>query len=337
MSSSVSSSSPPLPLYTLGLLYLLLITLIWSLSSLLVSSTLPTFPSPLLTYLSTFPFTLLLKKSEIKSPHLPTIKLSTLLGSTWYLSNLFYYLSLQKTSVTSSTVLSTSSSLITYIIETYLNEERYDIRRLACVGLVIAGAVVSASIGDGGGGEMYPKKYLGDFYGFVSAVGYSFYTVIVKRFCVEGKEEGGYEKVRGGSCDGGEEVGEVGEAREQVQEEDGEKEEKFELRLTLGYMGLMTSLLGFIVIPYYAVTGTNVEMTWTILGSITYVALIDNLLSDYLWAKSVVYTSATVATVGLALTVPVAVLIDWIEGGGVGWARLVGSGLVVVGFVGINI
>ncbi|GMH94685.1 hypothetical protein TrST_g5795 [Triparma strigata] len=102
-------------------------------------------------------------------------------------------------------------------------------------------------------------------------------------------------------------------------------------------MGLMTSLLGFIVIPYYAVTGTNVEMTWTILGSITYVALIDNLLSDYLWAKSVVYTSATVATVGLALTVPVAVLIDWIEGGGVGWARLVGSGLVVVGFVGINI
>lgn len=40
---------------------------------------------------------------------------------------------------------------------------------------------------------------------------------------------------------------------------------------------------------------------------------------------------------GLAMTVPFAVVIDWGEGGGVGWGRVVGSGMVLLGFVGINV
>ena len=40
--------------------------------------------------------------------------------------------------------------------------------------------------------------------------------------------------------------------------------------------------------------------------------MFDNVLSDYLWAKAVVLTTPTVATIGLSLTIPLAVLSDWI-------------------------
>ncbi|GMH74399.1 hypothetical protein TL16_g06456 [Triparma laevis f. inornata] len=330
-----------LPLYTLGLLYLLLITLIWSLSSLLVSSTLPTFPSPLLTWLSTIPFILLLKKEQLVTPDWGIVKLGAKLGATWYLSNLFYYLSLQKTSVTSSTVLSSSSSLFTYLIETRLNKDSYEFKKVLAVLFVIAGAVVSATKGD----RSENKSGLeGDLYGLLSALGYSVYTVIVKRYCKDEETEEGeevYEKVRGDSIDDTlESAEETVSAETTIKVETtttAKSEEKYNLRQTLGYLGLTTSSLGLFIIPYYAIVGTNVTLTWTILGSIVYVAIIDNLISDFLWAKSVVYTNATVATVGLAMTVPFAVVIDWGEGGGVGWGRVVGSGMVLLGFVGINV
>eukprot|EP00518_Triparma_eleuthera_P005306 CAMPEP_0182456146 /NCGR_PEP_ID=MMETSP1319-20130603/2070_1 /TAXON_ID=172717 /ORGANISM="Bolidomonas pacifica, Strain RCC208" /LENGTH=124 /DNA_ID=CAMNT_0024654325 /DNA_START=163 /DNA_END=534 /DNA_ORIENTATION=- len=109
-----------LPLYTLGLIYLLFTTLLWSLSSLLVSSTLSSFPFLLLTYISTLPFVLLLPFRSIvasRSLSLPLLLVGLKLSTLWFASNALYYLSLQTTTVTSSTVLSTTSAAMTYAYE----------------------------------------------------------------------------------------------------------------------------------------------------------------------------------------------------------------------------
>ena len=66
----------------------------------------------------------------------------------------------------------------------------------------------------------------------------------------------------------------------------------------------------------------------------------DNVLSDYLWARGIVLTSATVATVGLGLTIPLALLSDlfvmkrpevW------NFESVLGALLVLLGFIFVNI
>jgi solute carrier family 35 protein F5 len=67
--------------------------------------------------------------------------------------------------------------------------------------------------------------------------------------------------------------------------------------------------------------------------------LLDNVLSDYLWARAVVLTSATVASVGVGLTIPMAFVADWIMGNynGSQSGEVWGAILVLIGFVFVNI
>jgi hypothetical protein len=43
-------------------------------------------------------------------------------------------------------------------------------------------------------------------------------------------------------------------------------------------------------------------------------AIFDNVVADYLWARAVILTSPTVATVGLSLTIPLAFISDFFVG-----------------------
>jgi putative MATE family efflux protein len=63
----------------------------------------------------------------------------------------------------------------------------------------------------------------------------------------------------------------------------------------------------------------------------------DNVLSQFLWAKAVILTSPTVATVGLSLTIPLAVLSDLLRGIDLSIWSLVSALLVVMGFLAVNI
>ena len=57
-------------------------------------------------------------------------------------------------------------------------------------------------------------------------------------------------------------------------------------------------------------------------------------LSQLLWARSVLLTSPLVATCGLSLTIPVAMVADLVlRSQAFGIVYLIGSGCVVVGFV----
>ncbi|CAD7952436.1 unnamed protein product [Amoebophrya sp. A25] len=58
----------------------------------------------------------------------------------------------------------------------------------------------------------------------------------------------------------------------------------------------------------------------------------DNVLAQYFWAWGVLYTSPTVATVGLSCTVPLSIATDAMRGISVSLAQLVAAVLVLIGF-----
>ncbi|GMI41245.1 hypothetical protein TrCOL_g13431 [Triparma columacea] len=205
-----------------------------------------------------------------------------------------------------------------------------------------------------GGGEI-----LGDLFGTLSAFGYAVYTVYIKRYITtssssnEDDEDGGggfdskggeYEPVEErDSIDSCVEISEDTIPRTLFGKNKGYRERMAtDMRLVLGYMGLI-NLLGLTVLTGILTAAGVVEgidklgITWSVLGGVTFVGLLDNVLSDLLWAKAVLMTSPTVATVALSLTVPMAVGGDVVMGREVGWERVGGAVGVVVGFLFVNL
>lgn len=80
------------------------------------------------------------------------------------------------------------------------------------------------------------------------------------------------------------------------------------------------------------------HLTGVVFGFIVLNGFCDNVFSDYLWARSVVLTSPTVATIGMSITIPLAMISDYLLGnGGPTPISLFGAFLVVVGFLLVNI
>ena len=115
--------------------------------------------------------------------------------------------------------------------------------------------------------------------------------------------------------------------------------------LFFGYIGLfnalfvLPALVGVIAVrkggaDYQKISGS-------ILGLTVQKGLVDNVLSDLLWSKAVVYTDATVATVCLNIQIPMALLVDmFAKGTGVTPASpllICGAFFVVLACIGINL
>lgn len=80
------------------------------------------------------------------------------------------------------------------------------------------------------------------------------------------------------------------------------------------------------------------HLTGVVFGFIVLNGFADNVFSDYLWARSVVLTSPTVATIGMSITIPLAMISDYLLGNGAPTPiSLFGAFLVVVGFLMVNI
>lgn len=80
------------------------------------------------------------------------------------------------------------------------------------------------------------------------------------------------------------------------------------------------------------------HLTWTVFGYMCISGLFNNVISDYLWARSVVLTSSTVATVGLSITIPLAMVSDLLVHHEAPTALSgVGATLVIIGFCLVNL
>jgi solute carrier family 35 protein F5 len=237
----------------------------------------------------------------------------------WFLANWTYNASLAYTSITSSTVLASTGSLFTFFFAVCTKDEGFGWVKLTGVLLCVLGSMLTAwqdredpghkhdgldlldSPSTNGGTALF-----GDLLGLVSAVGYGAYAVQTHLFCPH-------------------------------------NEELYSMQLLLGYIGLFNMVALSPIAVYLLLSGTssdNNPLTLVVFGFLVVKGLFDNVLSDYLWLRAVILTSATVATVGLGLTIPLAFASDFVLGKsshGLTAGTVIGALFVLLGFCLVNI
>ena len=301
--------------------------------------------------------------------HQEHISMSKTIAPLWFLSNYFYAISLQYTSIASSTVLASMGSIFTFLFATCskYGDERVTRYKLLGVMLCFCGGVATAWTDVNGGGSssestdttldtdgngrirrvLLPhiitnieqsesvQSLLGDIAGLLSAIGYGAYTVLIRNVCPK-------------------------------------DESRMSMQLFFGYIGILNMI---ILCPFalwiivsdndsqeeevdsieqtqggidQASTEDNDQITTTLTGTIFLFLILkgslDNVLSDYLWARAVILTSATVASVGVGLTIPMAFIADYIMGnyndndssGSIEVGDVLGALFVLMGFIFVN-
>lgn len=80
------------------------------------------------------------------------------------------------------------------------------------------------------------------------------------------------------------------------------------------------------------------HLTGAAVGFMVISGFFNNVISDYLWARSVVLTSSTVATVGLSITIPLAMISDFfVQAKAPTVLSSLGATLVIIGFCLVNV
>ncbi|KAJ0974755.1 hypothetical protein J5N97_016720 [Dioscorea zingiberensis] len=233
-------------------------------------------------------------------------KVSLLICPFWFLAQLTFNLSLKYTTVTSNTILSSTSSLFTFLVSLAFLGETFTWIKLISVLLCMGGTVI-VSLADSGttANAIATNPLLGDILALLSAGLYAVYiTLIRKKLPDEKKGEG-----------------------------------QASMAQFLGFLGLCNLLMFFpvAVVLYFTKLEPFHKLTWEQIGLIVGKGLLDNVLSDYLWAKAILLTTTTVATAGLTIQVPIAAIVDTLTGHAPKLMDYVGAAIVMVGFAGINI
>mmetsp|Transcript_41432 Transcript_41432/g.99251 ORF Transcript_41432/g.99251 Transcript_41432/m.99251 type:complete len:547 (-) Transcript_41432:60-1700(-) len=253
----------------------------------------------------------------------------------WFISNFAYNASLRYTSITSSTVLVNMGSLFTFLFAVMMRDEHFNWFKVVGVACGIGGSILTGLHdyrsddddnelkGDGNGnGSIFMDNdpddgshqqhslglIWGDVLSVISAVFYGVYAVMVRVLCPH-------------------------------------DESLMSMQLFLGYVGLWNMIaLGPIAIYHIAGGGggnssTASTLSLWIVECLVLKGLFDNVISDYLWARAVVLTSATVATVGLGLTIPLAFVSDVFLGRPdvLNFQSITGAVAVLTGFVLVNL
>jgi hypothetical protein len=120
------------------------------------------------------------------------------------------------------------------------------------------------------------------------------------------------------------------------------KPRRVSMSVFFGWLGLFNAALAAPVVGGLAWAGWErpaAFATPSFMGLVLLKGLLDNVISDVLWARAVVLTSPTLATVALSLTIPLAIVADALTGSAPPPGRLmsVGSLAVVAGFATVSL
>ncbi|KAL6603176.1 hypothetical protein ACP70R_043537 [Stipagrostis hirtigluma subsp. patula] len=233
-------------------------------------------------------------------------RVSMVVSPFWFLAQLTFNLSLRYTTVTSNTILSSTSSLFTFLVALVFLGETFTWLKLISVLLCMGGTII-VSLADSSSAvnAIARNPLLGDFLSIVSAGLYAVYITLIRKKLPDEKEGEG----------------------------------QVSMAQFLGFLGLFNMLffLPVALVLNFAKLEPFHRLTWEQVGLIVGKGLLDNVLSDYLWAKAILLTTTTVATAGLTIQVPIAAIVDTLTGHAPHLLNYIGAAAVLVGFAGINI
>ncbi|KAF7721356.1 hypothetical protein EC973_004837 [Apophysomyces ossiformis] len=209
-----------------------------------------------------------------------TIKLSLAFCVLWFFANYTTNASLAYTSVGSSTILASMSGLFTLGIGSLFGVEQLNIIKIVSVCVSLVGVIlVSSSDQQSSPGQNQPvlgtAPLLGDLLALAGAVFYGCYTTLLKL---------------------------------RIQDES-----RVNMPLFFGFVGAFNVLLlwpVFFLLHWSGIETFQLPTSPVLWTMVLLNALIGTFLSDYLWLLAMLMTSPLVVTLGISLTIPLALVGD---------------------------
>lgn len=251
------------------------------------------------------------KRADEDVPVYETVMLSLQFVILWFSANLVTNSSLSYTSVASQTILSSTSSFFTLLVGYLYRIEKINLNKVIGIVLSFSGVLIVTRLDSSGQGnvpaETSPLVVLwGNALALAGALVYGVYTILLKH---------------------------------KITIPHSSTERVLDTHLFFGFVGLFCMFFLWPVILLLHFSG--LETLELPLSRYVVILLVGNafitFVSDFCWCKAVLLTSPLTVTVGLSLTIPLAMVGDWIiKGFSIHWGYVSGAAIVTIGFFVIN-
>ena len=205
-----------------------------------------------------------------------TLQLSFSFCILWFSSNFFNNASLLFTSVSSQTILSSTSSFFTMIVGYIFSQESFDKTKIiSLIGLFIG--VLCVTLNDKpqtNDSYSFTDILTGDILALLGALCYGIYSILLKL------------KVKDDS--------------------------RMDMKLFFGFVGVFNTFLlwpSLVIVHYLDIEHFELPSSGYVWSVILFNCII-SFLADFLWARAMLLTSPLTVTVGLCLTIPLALICD---------------------------